>query len=184
MRTLVLGGIRSGKSQWAERALAASTAADEPVHYIATGIATGATDRTDPSWTARVATHAARRPAHWATVETASVATQLRAAPVATLVDDMGGWLTAACDRHRVWDHDDRDGLAGDADMLVDAVRDFTSPLMLVSPEVGLSVVPATRAGALFADELGLLNQRLADVCDRVVLVVAGQPVDVKGRQQ
>ena len=51
---------------------------------------------------------------------------------------------------------------------------------MLVSPEVGLTVVPETAAGRRFADELGSLNQRLAALCDRVVLVVAGQPMTVK----
>jgi adenosylcobinamide kinase/adenosylcobinamide-phosphate guanylyltransferase len=43
-----------------------------------------------------------------------------------------------------------------------------------------LTVVPETAAGRRFADELGTLNQRLAGVCDRVVLVVAGQPITVK----
>jgi adenosylcobinamide kinase/adenosylcobinamide-phosphate guanylyltransferase len=51
---------------------------------------------------------------------------------------------------------------------------------VLVSPEVGLSVVPATESGRLFADALGSLNQRLATVCDRVVLVIAGQELIVK----
>ena len=54
--------------------------------------------------------------------------------------------------------------------------------LVLVSPEVGLTVVPATAAGRRFTDELGLLNRRLAQYCDQVVLVVAGQPVWIKGR--
>ena len=54
---------------------------------------------------------------------------------------------------------------------------------MLVSPEVGLSVVPATESGRLFADALGELNQRLAAVCDRVVLVIAGQVLSVKESQ-
>jgi adenosylcobinamide kinase/adenosylcobinamide-phosphate guanylyltransferase len=49
-----------------------------------------------------------------------------------------------------------------------------------VSPEVGLTVVPATESGRLFTDALGTLNQRLARACERVVLVVAGQPVTVK----
>jgi adenosylcobinamide kinase/adenosylcobinamide-phosphate guanylyltransferase len=60
------------------------------------------------------------------------------------------------------------------------AVGDFTSTLVLVSPEVGLTVVPATASGRRFADELGGLNQRLAGLCDRVVLVVAGQAVPIK----
>jgi adenosylcobinamide kinase/adenosylcobinamide-phosphate guanylyltransferase len=50
----------------------------------------------------------------------------------------------------------------------------------LVSPEVGLTVVPATASGRRFADELGALNQQLAQRCERVVLVVAGLPVWVK----
>ncbi len=70
--------------------------------------------------------------------------------------------------------------MSADVDDLLDAVGSFASPLALVSPEVGLTVVPATESGRRFADELGTLNQRLAAVCDRVVLVVAGQPVTVK----
>ena len=63
---------------------------------------------------------------------------------------------------------------------LVDAVQTFPSPLVLVTPEVGLTVVPPTAAGRRFADELGALNQRLADHCERVAIVVAGQPLWVK----
>ena len=62
----------------------------------------------------------------------------------------------------------------------VAAVGGFGSPLALVSPEVGLTVVPSTAAGRRFADELGGLNQRLAALCERVVLVVAGQPLSIK----
>ena len=64
-------------------------------------------------------------------------------------------------------------------DMLA-AVGAFASTLVLVSPEVGLTVVPATASGRRFADELGTLNQQVAAVCDRVVLVVAGQAVPIK----
>jgi adenosylcobinamide kinase/adenosylcobinamide-phosphate guanylyltransferase len=60
------------------------------------------------------------------------------------------------------------------------AVSAFVSTLVLVSPEVGLTVVPATASGRRFADELGGLNQRIAALCDRVVLVVAGQAVPIK----
>ncbi|CPU55993.1 Putative cobinamide kinase/cobinamide phosphate guanylyltransferase CobU [Mycobacteroides abscessus] len=52
---------------------------------------------------------------------------------------------------------------------------------MIVSPEVGLTVVPATAAGRLFADALGALNQAVAARADRVLLVVAGQPLTIKG---
>lgn len=169
MRTLVLGGIRSGKSQWAERSLAT----EPTVRYIATG--NGADD--DESWRHRVAEHRHRRPATWQTVETAEVADALRIDPhTATLVDDIGAWLTGVLDR-RGWD---RGPVDSDADDLVAAVAAFAGALTLVSPEVGLTVVPATAAGRRFTDEIGIVNQRLAELCDRVVLVVAGQPMWVK----
>lgn len=167
MRTLVLGGIRSGKSDWAETAIAGEPA----VRYIATGPLADF----DDSWAARVAAHRDRRPPGWTTVETGDLAAELRRQPaVATLADDLGGWLTAALDRTG-WD-----GPPADVADLLSAVSGFTAPLFLVSPEVGMSVVPATAAGRRFADELGALNRRVAAVCERVVLVVAGQPLWVK----
>lgn len=169
MRTLVLGGIRSGKSRWAEEMVAG----EPSLRYVATGAAADA----DPAWAQRVAEHRDRRPASWSTVETTDVAALLRARPpTATLVDDLGGWLTAALDR-RGWESG---SVAADVDELVDAVDGFTGPLALVSPEVGLTVVAATASARRFTDELGTLNQRLAQCCEQVVLVVAGLPVWVK----
>ena len=92
----------------------------------------------------------------------------------------MGGWLVAAMDRCGAWTGG---SIRGDVDALLRAVDTFAAPLVLVSPEVGLSVVPATESGGRFADALGELNQRLAAVCDRVVLVVAGQVLTVKESQ-
>lgn len=172
MRTLVLGGIRSGKSQWAETAITDTAGAGQPVRYLATGPAADG----DADWSARVAAHRARRPSHWETVETVDLPTQLRS-EVATLVDDIGGWLTAVMDRRAAWTTGSVDA---DVAALVDAVDAFASPLALVSPEVGLTVVPPTVSGRRFADELGTLNQRLAAVCERVVVVIAGQPLTVK----
>ena len=172
----MLGGIRSGKSRWAESTLARSVARGEPVRYVATGRRTDA----DPSWCERVAAHRARRPADWSTVETADVAAVLRdTTATATLIDDLGGWLTETLDTRDGWTTDDA-SVSADIDELVDAIGCFGSPLVVVSPEVGLTVVPGTSSGRRFADELGTLNQRLADICDRVVLIVAGQPVNVK----
>jgi adenosylcobinamide kinase / adenosylcobinamide-phosphate guanylyltransferase len=173
VRVLVLGGIRSGKSEWAESVIAASVGAECPVRYLATGPVAD-----DDAWAARVAAHRARRPQHWSTIETADVATKLQSQDaVPTLVDDVGGWLTAAMDRAGAWTGG---SVRADVDDLLEAVAGYRAELVLVSPEVGLTVVPETVAGRRFADELGALNQRLAALCDRVVLVVAGQPVTVK----
>jgi adenosylcobinamide kinase / adenosylcobinamide-phosphate guanylyltransferase len=174
VRTLVLGGIRSGKSRWAEAAIAESLQADQPVQYLATGQLVG----TDGAWRERIAEHRDRRPSHWCTVETDDVAGQLRHSPdTPTLVDDIGGWLTATLDKRQAWDGG---SLSPDLDDLTAAVAEFSSPLVLVSPEVGLTVVAATASARRFSDELGALNQRLAALCERVVLVVAGQPLPIK----
>jgi adenosylcobinamide kinase/adenosylcobinamide-phosphate guanylyltransferase len=177
VRTLVLGGIRSGKSQWAETVIADCAGAGQPVRYLATGAAPAG----DADWSQRIAAHRARRPAHWSTVESVDVPMQLRGdATTPTLVDDIGGWLTAVMDRSGAWATESPGTVAADVVDLIDAVGTFGSPLALVSPEVGLTVVPHTAAGRRFADELGSLNQQLAEVCERVVLVVAGQPLTVK----
>ena len=147
------------------------------MRYVATGPGPGSDRGTDPAWVERVTDHRRRRPSAWQTRETTDVASELRADPsTPALVDDLGGWLTAVLDR-RGWQGG---SITEDIDDLVDAVGDFDAPLVLVSPEVGLTVVPATAVGGRFVDELGQLNQRLAACCDRVVLVVAGQPVQVK----
>ncbi|MGV1088418.1 MAG: bifunctional adenosylcobinamide kinase/adenosylcobinamide-phosphate guanylyltransferase [Mycobacterium sp.] len=176
MRTLVLGGIRSGKSDWAEADISRQSESGA-VRYIATGPNPDSDEfRSDEAWAARIAAHRGRRPGTWDTVETADLSAHLRAQPgTATLVDDLGGWLTGALDRAD-WEHP----VNAEIDELLAAVGDFTAPLLLVSPEVGMSVVPATAAGRRFADELGALNRRIAQRCERVVLVVAGQPVWVK----
>jgi adenosylcobinamide kinase/adenosylcobinamide-phosphate guanylyltransferase len=178
VRTLVLGGIRSGKSRWAEEAIAESLAPDQTVCYLACGLG----GQSDTAWTQRVAAHRERRPAHWSTVETDDIATQLRQSPgTPTLVDDLGTWLTRVLDCHHAWADDSAaDSVQQMIDDVLAAVGAFGSPLVVVSPEVGLTVVPATASGRRFADELGTLNQRMAELCDRVVLVVAGQAVPIK----
>ncbi|MGK2880693.1 MAG: bifunctional adenosylcobinamide kinase/adenosylcobinamide-phosphate guanylyltransferase [Mycobacterium sp.] len=183
MRTLVLGGIRSGKSGWAELAFAEALRPGQQARYIATGVAPDG----DQAWSARVGLHRERRPKHWTTVESADVATQLRCdTATPTLVDDIGGWLTAAMDTRKAWPRDPSvcPDLDADVDELLSAAASFGSLLVLVSPEVGLTVVPATEAGRKFADQLGLVNQKLATLCDRVVLVVAGQVLPIKGERR
>ncbi|RWA19574.1 hypothetical protein MBRU_16585 [Mycolicibacterium brumae DSM 44177] len=166
----MLGGIRSGKSRLAETLLGDLSG---DLRYVATG---APADR-DPEWAARVDAHRGRRGERWQTVESADVAGVLSGAdPVPTLVDDVGGWLTAAYDG-RGWAGD----VSPDIESLVAAVDRYPAPLVLVSPEVGLTLVPATASGRLFADALGTANQRLAAVCERVLLVVAGVPVRIKG---
>lgn len=182
-RTLVLGGARSGKSAHAEGLL--------PAEDAVTYVATARRDPADVEWTARIAAHVAGRPAPWRTVEPPAsqlpgllAAAQSGGPPL--LVDDIATWLTAVLDDVSGWDGDG-DALATArryADRLVAGVSCCPVRLVLVSAEVGLGVVPETRSGRLFRDELGALNARLARACDEVVLLVAGIPLVVKSPMQ
>ncbi|RBI99306.1 cobalamin biosynthesis protein, partial [Micromonospora provocatoris] len=166
---LVLGGIRSGKSEFAE-----SLVADAPtVRYVATA---PSGDPEDTEWAIRLAAHRARRPGSWSTEETAADPGRLveviaAAGPNETLlVDDLGGWVTVLLDPA----HQPADDTATIAELAA-AVRSSAARLVLVSPEVGLSLVPTTPLGRAFTDALGATNRAVADACDAVALVVAGQ---------
>jgi adenosyl cobinamide kinase/adenosyl cobinamide phosphate guanylyltransferase len=172
-RVLVLGGIRSGKSAFAENLLAGRDA----VRYVATARRGGG----DAEWEARIEAHRARRPDHWRTVEVGDTPGALAAALAdapdneSVLVDDVGGWVGTVTEvtappawPDLLW-------------ALRSAVAVCPARLVLVSPEVGLSVVPPTAAGRAFADSLGTVNQAIASVCDVVVLLIAGNAVPVKG---
>lgn len=168
MRMLVLGGTRSGKSTHAESVVAAAGA---PVVYVATAADPG----DDGEMSARISAHRERRPDGWVTVETDEIIIALRDHPdSAVLVDDLGGWLTRRLDATLGWADHGAPVLA-ELDSLVEAVAAHPGPLVLVSPEVGLGVVPDTAAGRIFSDLLGTLNRRLAHACDEAVLVVAGR---------
>jgi adenosylcobinamide kinase/adenosylcobinamide-phosphate guanylyltransferase len=177
-RVLVLGGARSGKSEEAELRVAA----EPSVTYVATG----RVDAADPEWTARIAAHRARRPAWWHTVESTGLGGVLREARGAVLVDSVTAWLAAAMDECGVWDGPAGAGrlaagrLAEQIDGLVAAWRQADAYVVAVSDETGLGVVPGTRAGRMFRDELGRLNQRLAAESDEFTVVVAGRPLVVQ----
>ncbi|WP_084513086.1 nicotinate-nucleotide--dimethylbenzimidazole phosphoribosyltransferase [Nocardia mikamii] len=171
LRTLVLGGARSGKSAYAEEVAGRSG----PVRYVATAVP----DPADADFADRIAAHRVRRPGTWQVVEGDPITVLGDAAPV-TLIDDLGTWLTARIDARAAWESP-RGTVGPDIDALVAAVTGYADRLLIVSPEVGLGVIAATASGRLFQDEIGTLNQRLAAVCDEVVLVVAGVPVVLKG---
>lgn len=172
MKVLVTGGVRSGKSRHAESLLSGAAA----VTYVAPGPAT--TGESDPDWAARVAVHRARRPATWTTLETRDLVAALES-PGPVIVDCLGTWLTGFLDERRLWEASSQVGtsaVAGLVDDVVGALR-RRDGVVLVTNEVGLGVVPAHRSGRLFRDLLGLANQRVAEACDEVHLVVAGRVI-------
>ncbi|MFT4188611.1 MAG: bifunctional adenosylcobinamide kinase/adenosylcobinamide-phosphate guanylyltransferase [Aeromicrobium sp.] len=172
MKVLVTGGVRSGKSFHAE-----SLVVGEPVvTYIAPGPSPEAED--DPDWAARVAQHRARRPGHWTTVESADLAAAISHAEGAVVVDCLGTWITAQLDELDAWDavlDDWEPTLTERIEEVAQAVAAYDGPVVVVTNEVGMGVVPERRSGRLFRDLLGRANQSIAAECDQVLLVVAGR---------
>jgi adenosyl cobinamide kinase/adenosyl cobinamide phosphate guanylyltransferase len=160
--TLVLGGVRSGKSEAAE-AIAERHAAQAgaPLVYVATA----RRELADADLLARIALHERRRGDRWATLEVGDdLAGALRSTGDAVvLVDSLATWLGAFED-FRV-----------DIDALIEAARARPAPTVFVSDEVGLGVHAVTATGRAFADALGTVNRRVAAAADEVVFVVAGR---------
>ncbi len=174
--TLVTGGVRSGKSRYAEHLLR-----DAPhVTVVATGAPPGVAD---PAWAARVARHREGRPADWETLETLDLVAVLDRAGDALLVDCLGNWITGLVDRAGLWD--DLSGasrqVATHRDALVDALGRTARDVVLVTNEVGLGLLADSPSGRFFQDELGWLNAAVADVANQVRVLIAGRVIDLDG---
>lgn len=156
MIVLVLGGARSGKSEFAEQL---ATTARTAVTYVATGLAT------DPEMAHRIAAHRERRPDHWATVECepSELTLLLKSASGTVLIDSLGTWVA----RH--------DNFAVDVRSLCAALQARCDNTIVVSEEVGMAVHPPTESGRRFGDALGALNTAVSSVADDAFLVVAGR---------
>jgi adenosylcobinamide kinase/adenosylcobinamide-phosphate guanylyltransferase len=170
MRSLILGGARSGKSALAERLAGES---EREVVYLATAQAG------DGEMAERIAHHRSRRPSQWLCVEEPlALADALRLharGDRCVLVDCLTLWLS---------------NLLGDADplrfererdALLACVAELPGEIVFVSNEVGLGIVPMGELSRRFVDEAGRLHQALAGVCERVLFVAAGLPLILKG---
>jgi adenosylcobinamide kinase/adenosylcobinamide-phosphate guanylyltransferase len=169
MKTLILGGVRSGKSRLAERLAAGSGL---PVTYIATATAG------DAEMAARIAAHRAQRSIDCTVVEApiALADALLRHAREDTclLVDCLTLWLTnllmqddAVLERERA--------------ALLAALGELPGQLLLVGNETGMGIVPLGELSRRYCDLAGTLHQTLAARCERVLLTVAGLPLTLKG---
>lgn len=191
---LILGGARSGKSRLAESRAAdwLSAAPSRSAVLVATALAG------DDEMAARIRRHqrdrAARVPA-LATVEAPSaLAATLRAqaAPQRLLlVDCLTLWITqclmppmppmptgaAAASRGEALQHD---AWHSEEQALLETLDELCSPVVLVSNEIGLGVLPVSREARSCVDALGRLHQQVAARCARVTLMVAGCPLVMK----
>ena len=180
---LVLGGIRSGKSAWAET-IAARMAAGRPVIYLATGVAT------DAEMADRIQRHQQRRPADWQTIEAPlnpvaalpdSLADSLADTPAVALLDSLDGWASNLLLEHENAPPAELEArVAGAARRFIAVIRERGWDAVIVSSEVGMSPVAPSPLGRRFQDLLGTVNQAAAAAADRVTLVTAGIPVPIK----
>ncbi|MGH2875993.1 MAG: bifunctional adenosylcobinamide kinase/adenosylcobinamide-phosphate guanylyltransferase [Solirubrobacteraceae bacterium] len=170
MKTLILGGVRSGKSRYAEEL---ATTHNGPVAVIVTATAG------DEEMADRIAAHRARRPKHWRVLEepiaVGHALLELARPGSVVIIDCLTLWLT------NILLQSDARMLRDESDTLLGAIRSATGSVILVSNEVGSGIVPINELARRFTDAAGSLHQRLAQVCDQVVWMVAGLPLTVKG---
>lgn len=170
MRSLILGGVRSGKTRHAQSLAEASGLA---VIYVATA------EARDGEMADRIARHRADRPAQWQLVEEplalASTLVEIAAPGRCILVDCLTLWLS------NLLLHDDGRRLPAERDALLATLPILPGEIILVGNETGLGVVPMGELSRRYCDEAGWLHQALAAQCERVVFTVAGLPMLLKG---
>ncbi|KAF3997061.1 bifunctional adenosylcobinamide kinase/adenosylcobinamide-phosphate guanylyltransferase [Glaciimonas immobilis] len=187
VRTFILGGVRSGKSNYAEQ-LAEAT--QREVIYIATAAAQGT--QSDIEMQARIALHKAQRPAQWHTVEqplTLGAAIAEWSAPERVLLIDC---LTVWCSNLLFSESITFPEIGKiippalyeqERAAFLKALTNAKGDIILVSNEVGMGIVPQGAVSRWFVDEAGRLNQAVAAMCERAVFIAAGLPLVLKGAQ-
>lgn len=167
MSALVFGGARSGKSAYAEQMVLAC--GDTP-HYVATS------QIFDDEMNQRVQHHQHRRGTQWSvTEEPLSLCDAIQGAPTdntAILVDCLTLWLSNLM-------HHDRD-VEFESGKLLELIPSLAKPIVFVSNEVGMGIVPENALARAFRDHQGRLNQKLAAIVDRVDFIAAGLPLNLK----
>jgi len=171
--TLITGGCRSGKSR---RALEIAAPFSNRL-FIATA------EACDEEMAARIATHRAERGADFRTIEA-----PLDPAAALMGVTDPGGVAVIDCLTTWIANLMHHGRLTNDScqeiEDLLRALRHPPCHVVIVSNEVGLGLVPETALGRSFRDRAGWLNQSVASLAQRVILMVAGLPVIVKGEEE
>ena len=177
--TLVLGGVRSGKSAFAEQLV---RQLDQPTWYLATG------QVTDAEMAERIRRHRESRPAAWTTLEeplelAEALASALKETgePRAVLIESLDTWVSNLLLQHDSQPAPDLESLTmSQVDQLLKVGQHPSTSVVMVSSEVGLSLVPPNQLGRRFQDLLGLVNQRVAAAANQVYLLVAGIQVEIK----
>ncbi len=174
--TLILGGARSGKSDYAE---ALASQLGRRVLYVATA------EARDDEMAARIAAHRQNRPAEWQTLEASrqiGVALASLTEPLEVLLLDCLTLLVSNITLEMESEPPEaiEAAVSAEIDDIMAAQKELDVPLIVVSNEVGLGLVPPYALGRVYRDALGRANQRLAAQADRVLFMVAGLPLVVK----
>ena len=167
--TLVLGGAKSGKTTWGE-ACALEVAKSGQPYYLATGVAC------DDEMKTRIKEHQRKRGKNFTTIEEPlKIAKQIKekTAGEVLVIDSIGTWLTNLLL--------EKADIAKMTQELQEALAKTEANIIIISEEVGLGIVPIEPLSRQFRDHLGEINQTLATEADQVTLLVAGQPVKIKG---
>jgi len=172
--TLVLGGARSGKSSFAEQLCLdhCRVANTDKAIYVATA------EAGDQEMQSRIALHQERRGLAWHTIEEPldliGIIARQSSLHQPILIDCLTLWLSNLMQKDR--------SISQESDRLVKIFQDRTlPPVVMVSNEVGLGIVPDNQLARRFRDEAGRLNQKIAAAASRVVLMAAGLPLPLKG---
>jgi adenosylcobinamide kinase/adenosylcobinamide-phosphate guanylyltransferase len=170
MKHLILGGARSGKSHYAELC-AAESGLD--VLYLATAQAF------DEEMQQRIKQHQQQRPNHWDLIEEpinlVSVLKNKASATTCILVDCLTLWVS-----NHLCSEEYKSQLETNVDSLIKVLPDLPGKIIFVSNEVSMGIIPMGEINRQFVDEAGRLHQRLATVCENVILMVAGIPTVIK----
>ena len=171
---LVLGGARSGKSNYAEKL---ATEMTFPITYIATA------QVCDDEFKARIQYHKDIRPASWSLVEElhrlddalARVTAPNQCVIIDCLTLWLAQWICADCNppKNLSWQ--------SEHDAFLKLLPYLAGTITLVSNEVGMGIVPLGEIKRQFQDEQGRLNQAVAAIADKVCFISAGLPIMLKG---
>ncbi|MES2822873.1 MAG: bifunctional adenosylcobinamide kinase/adenosylcobinamide-phosphate guanylyltransferase [Pseudomonadota bacterium] len=172
MITLVLGGARSGKSNFAQQ-LASDN--QSPVLYIATATVS------DREMAERIAHHQQNRPSEWRVHESPldliSALTEEGNKQQTILVDCLTLWLN-----NQLFSFPEQN-FEQLFHQLISASRNCSAPIIFVSNEVGLGIIPMGNISRKFVDEAGRLNQKIAQVANQVFFIAAGLPLVLKNEK-
>ena len=180
---LVIGGVRSGKSAFAENKVAEfDSTIFGTVLYVATGVAF------DEEMKERIRKHQESRPPDWCTLDepvqlAEKLSPMLRDVDTtsAVIIDSIDVWVTNLLMELQNEDRLTQEKIVvNETDKLLRLIMCARQPFVLVTSEVGLSLVSPEPLGRLFQDLLGMVNQRIAAVATEVYLVVAGIPNKIK----